>query len=119
MIFYYRNPRTEDLIIVDSNEDEVLVLEKIKTVKVFTTRELSSPQKEDPIEKITQVPLREEPSMRGVKRSPKKWGKIPPEVRIRVRQLSSEGISGAEIAKQVGISPSGVYKIINEKKDVS
>jgi hypothetical protein len=46
---YYYNPKTQDLMIFDTEQNEILTLEKIVGIRVITTSEIRNPGGEEPV----------------------------------------------------------------------
>ena len=100
MIFYYYNPKTQDLIMLDSKENEIFIIEKIKEVKVFSTGEIQMGD----FSKEDEKPLKKK----------KGRGKITPEIIAEIKRLKSEMKSGREIAEELGISEPSVWHYLKK-----
>lgn len=107
MISYYHNPRTEDLIIWDPEEDEIFIIERIKNIKVFTEKE---------IEMGDDGRRGKSASRRKSARPKTKSGRtrITPEVISEIKRLRSELKSGREISEELGISEGAVWKYLKK-----
>lgn len=104
MLSYYRNPKTEDLIIWDSEENEVFIIEKIRKVRAFVEKDLFSPTGDDGKPTIHR-------KIRGGKKGKRK-DKLTPEKISEIRRLKSEMKSTREISEELGISVAAVYKYL-------
>ena len=109
MKFYYRNPKTEDLMIFDSEENELFIVEKIKEVRAFIEKDLLYPRKSTDIDRANEPKYEDD---RVVKKYQRRGHRavITPEMIETIKQQKKEGISGYKIAKELGISASSVYK---------
>jgi hypothetical protein len=105
MIQYYHNPKTDDLIIYDSEEKDIFVIERIKSVRVATGGDIAMGDagKERELYHDRKNKL-EKPKGRKNKLSPEKIAQI--------RRLRSEMKSGREIAEEVGVSEPAVWKYL-------
>lgn len=107
MKHYYRNPKTEELIIWDSEKDEILIVEKIRNIQVFLEDDLLCPVGEN--EKgMADSGVRKR--MNGIK--------IPKEVEDKIIEKKKSGIGATEISREFGISLTSVYAILKRNKKV-
>ena len=94
MIFYYQNSKTRDLIIYDSDENELLILERIENVRVFLARgDIQAGDFGKDREQISRI------EGRGKKL------RITPDQIEEMKALKKDGKTIGEIAEAVGVSP--------------
>lgn len=107
MIYYYLNPKTQDLIIYDTNDGEIFIVERIEKVRVMTRGDIQlgdfGKEEREEIRRGGQTQ-----KGRGKRR------KLTPETIEKIEELSAEGKSGSKIAKELGLSPACIYKYLRE-----
>ena|SRR3990167_5699830 len=108
MIYYFRNPKTENLIILDTNTNEILILEAIKQVRFFTEKDLLYPRKNTDIELETEQKWEDDPAVQEYQRKGRQA--ITPEKIERIKQMKKDGFSATKIATALSISISSVWK---------
>jgi len=92
-IFYYQNPKTRDLIIYDSEENEAIVLTRMVNIRVFKDN--------DPIDDYLQEKF-------GTHR------KISDEIKTKVVEAKASGKTIKEIIKEFNISKASIFAICKE-----
>lgn len=121
MIYYYRNPKTEALILFDADDNSMLVLERIKSVRVFVEKDLESPRQtagtidgadgreEEPTNFPVDVTM---PKQKKVRRS--RTAAISPSVVEKMRLLHAQGKTIGDIAEQMGLKYQAVYAMLRK-----
>ncbi len=108
MLQYYRNPKTENLIIWDSEENSLLILGRIEKVQLFLEDDLLHPSKKNDDQIVGNQSYfgKETPNK---KRDSKQ---ISPEQIERIKEMKEDGATMKEIIKEVGVSQMTVYKYL-------
>lgn len=103
---YYRNPKTQDLIIYDSITNEIFILEKIKNIQVFLEDDLLHPIKknDDQIIASSIQPIK--------KRAKPRRAKITSRTIEQIEQKRQQGLPNSQIAKELGIAITTLYKYL-------
>lgn len=109
MLHYYRNPKTENLIIWDSEKNSLLILGRIEKVQVFLEDDILHPSKKDDGQVVgtSGDMMSHFKPQKKIKTGPKK---ISDEKIERIKEMKEEGATIKEIIKEVGVSAMTVYK---------
>lgn len=102
---YYRNPKTEELIIWDGNDNSLLFLEKIRSIQFFTERDLLKPDHRDD-NQITGSIERKKYTLKSKK---KKRKEITEEMVATINERHEAGVPIKDIALEFDISISSVW----------
>ena len=103
---YYRNPKTQDLIIYDSITNEIFILEKIKNIQVFLEDDLLHPIKKNDDQIIAS-------SIKPITKKPKPHkAKITPHTIEQIKQKRQQGLPNSQIANELGIAMTTLYKYL-------
>ena len=110
MTNYYFNPKSHDLIIFNTENHEVLVLEKMSISAILTSQEVrrSDRRSNDDITKNASVE-------NTPKKKIKKKVEITPELVEKIKALREQGLAAPAIAEQVGLNAPTVYYIFKTR----
>jgi hypothetical protein len=134
---YYLDPRTRNLISIDTEDNSILILPRITDIRVWTGSDVAGQEKLDVDGKVrthnpgaTEAAKKamakarakallsdgddgpEEPT--GGKRTYRKRTEITPEIENKIRHYANEGMNVVQITKQMGISATPVKRILGK-----
>ena len=106
MFTYYKNPKTEELIIFDQEERVIFIAKEIDVIKH------GEEEKEEEVEE------KPEPKPKPIIKKRDGRGKkaLSPKIIERIKEMTEQEISVKQIAKGLGIKEATVYKYRGRKK---
>lgn len=112
MLQYYRNPKTEELIIWDSNENNIVILGRVKKIQVFLEDDILHPSKKNDDQVVGDQSYFGEQAVKKTPNKKRKGKHLSLEEIKKIKEMKKEGATIKEITEEVGVSSRTIYNYL-------